>query len=341
MTVVDTALLQTQFLAFTGDGRIADTTARLTVADAYDAKRRRYPPGSVRLYVSAKPTSAGADYYSFLSHRGLKFEFEAADSSGSANATNLNRPLGGGWGQAESYEEGGVTWMYTDQSYDPSPVIVATSDPVGQSFAQGTLTGITNDTVKLDANKGLLTGLSVVRLGPDSYRGYYGAESNQPPGSPVPDDPQSPIGTIFAATSPDKVLWMVDGAAGPVHGNLIGPMVSDDGTGQASNAALSGQPFALKRNDPTNPACVTLFYYRYPQGDAIPTEIYYTTALDGTSFPPENEQLLSRADVDSAVDWTPAGPTIIRLRDGTLRLYLDSECAGFRCIRAYTLRRKS
>lgn len=287
---------------------IADTTVQRTTLPAYGRSTpfgavTTYPPGSLRMYLSAK-TNGLADEYTLLSTNGLVFELEVdhVEHPFPMAEHRAALPLGTGVGQGESYvDHTGTVWMY----YNGGDGIYVKTSPNGFDFGAPQFTGLDAATTGWSG----LTGLSVVKIGPNSYRGYFGNELDQP----VSPQTHDGMGSIFAADSTDLQHWTPvtpsDGLNVGAHGEVIGYRA-----GGRLNWTGARQPFALKRNDPANPNCVTLFYYR-PPAAGVGTRIYYSTALDGMTF--NTEWALNLDDLD-ALDGVRtlggvAGPTLINV----------------------------
>ncbi len=285
------------------DHAIADTTAQRTSQAAVGWQSlfggTAYDSGSLRLYVSAKtPAQTGSadpsgntergSEYSLLSTNGVDFQLEATVLWWIFLPTPR---LSDGEGQAESYlDEDGTIWMYYNTNGSDGDGVYVKTSTDGVSFGTESSTGLNESTV----GKAGLTGLSVVStrrlaIGNRAYRGYF----NNEVGAGQSD------GTIFAATSESLETWSLQPEGGSVgsKGEVIGP------NSQGSLTDPSRQPFALKRNDPFHPSCVTLFYYKMP-ADGHGTRIWYSTAPDGVTFTQETE-------LDLGVD--AAGPTLVNV----------------------------
>ncbi len=268
------------------DSQIADNTVQFTRAVAYGdrhlSSRETYPVGSIRLYLSAQLNGGLGEEYSLISPAGGDFDVEYPPV----------QRLGEAEGQAESYlARGGKLWMYYNANGSDGQGIYAKTSMDGLNFATETATGATGLN-QATVGYGGLTGLSVVQtsrsFGPATYRGYFGNELGVVDGDTV----------VYSATSTDLQNWALDPAA--TGGILIGP------GGSSAITSNARQPFALKRNDPIHPACVTLFYYHPPE-HGQGTRIWYSTATDGTNFEYEYELDLG----DQAV----AGPTVLDISD--------------------------
>lgn len=332
------------------DHAIADTTAQRTTKTAYGRRSpfgpvTTYPAGSIRLYVNARTPAGGyhdvsvvvdgvpttvsqelGSEYSLLSVDGINFEMEMD----SAFASRPQLRLDAGQGQAESYmADDGTLWMYyaynanlpASPGPDVGPDIGARTSTDGVSFAAGV-------TTQLGANRtdtgdtALLTGLSVVNTGVTThavYRGYFGDEG------PVA------TGNVFAARSTNLQAWTLQNnfgfpTVGP-HGEVIGPNSLSDIRG------MCRQPFALKRNDPSSPGCVTLFYYRTtPPPEDASSEVWYSTSLDGVTFYKERKLDLGGGSPNPH-NTMVAGPTLLDSLTTSAGLpvyflYTDSADAG-------------
>lgn len=293
--VVTIANFQGFWPAMATSATISDTTAQRTTEPAYGrsspfGRVTTYPIGSLRMYLSAQTTGL-ADEYTLLSTNGIDFELEvgAVDGRFPFVEHRPGLPLGTAAGQAESYiDHGGTVWMY----YNGGDGIYVKTSPDGLEFGAAQLTGLDTATTGWPG----LTGLSVVKIGPGSYRGYFGNELY------VADNDAA----VFAATSSDKLSWTPEPSGGNVgpNGEVIGK-----GSNSGPLADLGArQPFALKRNDPSHPACVTLFYYR-PPADGHGTRLFYSTALDGVTFGAEFALVLTAPDVSQGF----AGPTLVNV----------------------------
>jgi len=203
----------------------------------------------------------------------------------------LTGAVGGAAGQAESYmDDAGTIWMYYDA--DSGAGVNVQTSTNGIDFGGEQVTGLTDTSTNTVSP--LLTGLSVVKNRFGGYRGYFSNE-NAPVGE----------GDVFAATSTDLLTWTMQAASGDAtvgsHGEVIGPNSASD------IFEACRQPFALKRNDPNHPGCVTLFYYRnWPPPEPNTTSVYYSTSLDGVHFYTENLLDTGTGSV--------AGPTVVDTR---------------------------
>lgn len=295
--VVTVANFQGFWPAMVGTGAaIADTTVQRTTEAAYGRSSpfgsvTTYPIGSLRLYLSARTDNLTADEHTLLSTNGIDFEMEvgAVDGRFPFVEHRPGLPLGTGVGQAESYvDHNGTVWMY----YNGGDGIWVKTSPNGFDFGAAQFTGLDEATVGWRG----LTGLSVVKIGPGSYRGYFGNELN------VADSDAA----VFAATSSDRLIWTPEPSGGNVgpNGEVIG---KGSNSGPLADRGAR-QPFALKRNDPSHPACVTLFYHR-PPADARGTRVFYSTALDGVTFGAEFALVLTAPDPSQGF----AGPTLVNV----------------------------
>jgi len=268
---------------------IADSTAQWTTDDVTLGDTTYLAGSTLRLYVFV----SGYGEASLLSaDEGETFVVEANPAD-----TTASQLFSGGElvGQAESFLEddgtGTITiWMYGSQN--TGTLGYATSTDGGRTFGAFASTGVSS-------GEGLITGLSVVQLADGSYRGYYGIEPATVSGSP--------IGKIYAATSTNLASWTYEG-------QVMGPGMP---AGRISD--YCAQPFALHRAG----SRVTLFYYR-PLVEAGPddtTQIWYSTSADGLTFTAECQL---QDDEGQVLPNAPAGPTIVRLPDGSLVLFADS-----------------
>ena len=248
--------------------------------------------GRVRLFF----TNAGAGIGSAISDEGLSFTYESIRISG-PEARNQGAQLGPL--RVFRLPDGRVR-LFVGSSQSGVHSFISADE--GETFTLEPDERITQAAAEMPA----IQKLSIIPLPDGRWRSYFGpAPQHGPKGDTQGAQPSGPPDHwLRSAVSSDLFEWTVE------PNTLIG-------LGAPYLTASAREVFPLLRDD----GCVTLFYQLNKPRDAGITNftgvtvVGYATATDGLTFT-KQFVLINERD--------PAGPDILRLRDGSYLMYHDS-----------------
>jgi hypothetical protein len=145
-----------------------------------------------------------------------------------------------------------------------------------------------------------ITGPSVVKLPSGQYRMYFSQE-------PLNCGQPNVSSFIYSATSSDQLSWTVD----------AGTRIDDKVESRCMN-----KPNAIVESD----GSITLFYHVYSRNGASDTYsgmVFYSNSTDGLTFTSQTSTGLGVTSPSSGGLTQASDPNILKMPDGTMRLFFD------------------
>lgn len=145
-----------------------------------------------------------------------------------------------------------------------------------------------------------ITGPSVVRLSNGKYRMYFSPEITN-------CDQPNVSSSIYSATSSDQLNWTAD---------------SGERIGNSIDSRCKNKPVAIVESD----GSITLFYHIYARAgatDPYQGMIFYSNSTDSLTFTSQTSTGVGLTSATSGGLTEGTDPSILRMPDGSMRLYFD------------------